>query len=304
MTNLTIEQLKKLFRLAGMDNKQEADSNMISEALAKIECHILGLENNDMPDIAYEKGNILLIDDLETSIHHLSLILKKSGYKIYLARSKEEAFDSFKKHHFSFILLDLFLPEAHDGFDILEAFVSNDKVKENETKIILISGTDDKELINQAFLKGANEFIGKDALWHKKILKYIKRVEIQHENSGEDNWVKIENEDAKIVTILPNEFKKEITAKKLVNEFISLVNSGFINIIIDLKNISDVDQPCINAFLSGFKLCYESEGSLKLCNVSHCVNKTLSYVFLNNILPIYNNKDEAINSIKQEITSK
>ncbi len=304
MANLTDKQLKKLFRLAGMDNRHEADSEMISEALAKIEYYLLGHVNNNEQDALNEKGNILLIDDLETSIHQLSIILRKSGYNIYIARNKEEAFDCFKKHYFSFVFLDLFLPEARDGFEILESFVNSEKTKENDTKLILISGTEDKELINKAFLKGANEFIGKDSLWHKKILKYIKLNEIEQENTEKDILVKIENNDSKIVIVIPNELQKEASAKKLEKEFVSLINAGYTNIIVDLKNIAEIDQPGVNAFLSGFKMCYENKGSLKLCNVSHSVNKILSYVFLNNILPIFGNTEEAVNSIKQEVTSK
>ncbi len=304
MANLTDKQLKKLFRLAGMNSWHKADSEMISEALAKIEYLLLGHENSNAQDSLSEKGNILLIDDLETSIHQLSIILRKSGYNIYIARNKDEAFDSFKKHYFSFIFLDLFLPEAQDGFEILDSFVKSDKTKENDTKIILISGTDDKGLINETFLKGANEFIGKDPLWHKKILRYIKLNEIQQESSEKEILLKIENEDSKIVIVVPNELKRETSAKKLEKEFVSLVNSGFTNIIVDLKNIAEIDQPCVNAFLSGFKMCYENKGSLKLCNVSHSVNKTLSYVFLNNILPVFDSTEEAVNSTKPQVTSK
>ncbi|MDD3012901.1 MAG: response regulator [Candidatus Gastranaerophilales bacterium] len=296
MTSLNHEQAEKLFNLAGLEIPSEINSNNITKALIEIEkkvTHSAYSESNFEPETS---PDILIIDDLEVSIYQLNLLLTKSGYNVCVARSVDEALDQFKKQCFEYVLLDLYIPEAEDGLKILESLNNSDKAKEDDTKIIVISGTDNKDLINKCLEKGANEFISKSPDWHKNILRHLKQLESQKHNKNKIISNHIENQKKNIVTVSINHLYNQKIAIELEKEFIALVNSGYFNIILDMSKFSSIDSKGIGTLIFGYTSCFEHGGNLKLINVNNTVKDTLSYVHLQNIIQFYKDKQSALES--------
>ena len=296
MLNLNKEQAEKLFQLAGMSFTGSVSPKDISTALVELEKKLTTTTYTESEIKLENTPSILVVDDLELSIHQLSLLLTKSGYNVHIARSKEEALDQYKKHNYRYILLDLFMPDPEDGIEILKAFVNDDKTKENDTKVIIISGTDDKQLINTCFITGASEFIEKSPEWHKHILRYIRQIESLKTGHISQFITNILDQERKIISVTADNLSKEIFIQEMEVELASIVNSGFNNIIFDMKNIMQIDSKGIAALIFGYKLCAENKGCFKLSSVRNSVNETLSYVFLHNIINIYKDEQTALNS--------
>lgn len=299
--NINKEQLEKLFYLADINEPSEQTSLDITKALLEIEkkLTVCSIEKSCL-DSTGNIASVLIVDDLELSVHQLSLLLSRSGYDVHVAKSFTEAVDKLKKRTYQYILLDLFLPDYKDGFKLLEIAKESIKANNIDTKIILISGTDDKKLIRDCFLKGADDFIEKSPEWHKNILNRIRQFENRTNGYDKEIITNIEDKDAKIASIIILNLNKDELIQELEKELLVLVNSGFNNIILDMKNITNLNSKAINSLISMYKACIEHNGSLKLYNIGTAVNEILSYVFLNKVLQIFENKESALQSFYNE----
>ncbi|MDD3150716.1 MAG: response regulator [Candidatus Gastranaerophilales bacterium] len=297
MNNISKEQLEKLFELSGVQKPDNIDTQDISKLLVEIEKKLSTGSYSKSQLNSKDTVNILIVDDLELSLHQLNLLLSKSGYNVQITRSKEEAVQEFNKNNYHFVFVDLFLPESEDGLELVKNISNLEKCEKNNTKIVVISGTEDKTLINKCFENGASEFIAKTSDWHKYLLKYIRSIENKRAIFKSNIIINTENESRKIISVTLNNINnsnKEFIAKELEQELIILANSGMSNIIIDFKNVSRIDSCHTEALIAGYRACLENKGNLKLCNINQYINETLSYVFLNNVIKVYKDKESAI----------
>jgi len=301
MLNLNQEQLNQLFNLAGQTTPENPTSEQISKILIEIEKKISpGCNQPQSHSKFLNNANILLVDDLELSVYQLSKLLINCGYNATIARSVEEALDYYKKQSYQYVLVDLFLPDSNDGLYLIDTINNAEKTKKDNTKIIVISGSDDKKLINECFLKGANEFISKLPDWHKKILHHIGNLEVQKYGSVAEVLTKIEDSEKKIASIsLSNLYKNEVI-ETIKREIQILLNTGYVNLILDLEKVKNLDPTGLNVIVYAYKSCSEKKGILKLCGVNNAVNEALSYVFLNNLIAVFRDKESALFDYKKE----
>lgn len=106
----------------------------------------------------------------------------------------------------------------------------------------------------------------------------------------------IEDKEKKVASIEVNNFHREYVSQELEKEILTLVNSGYFNIVVDMRNVFNINTKGISTLIAGFRKCAEGGGKLLLCNVRSSVNETLSYVFLDNALQIYKDKESAMAS--------
>jgi len=301
MLSLNKEQINQLFNLAGQNTPENPTSEQISGILIEIEKKISpGCMQAQNSNKFLNNANILLVDDLELSVYQLSKLLTNCGYNATIARSAEEAIDYYKKQSFQYVIVDLFLPDSEDGLFLIDTINNAEKTKKDNTKIIVISGSDDKKLINECFLKGANEFVSKLPDWHKKILHHIGNLEVQKYGSVSEVFTKIEDSEMKIASItLSNLYKNEVI-ETIKREVQILINTGYVNLIIDLEKVKNLDSTGLNVIVYAYKACSERKGILKLCGVNNAVNESLSYVFLNNLIAVFKDKESALFDYKKE----
>jgi len=300
MINLSKDQIEQLFNLVG----NEVPENPTTEDISKI---LIELEKRISPEYAFLKNtlpgnaNVLMVDDLELSLYQLGKVLTNCGYKTCIARSAPEALDYFKKQNFQYVVIDLFLPDSEDGLYLIETVNNSEKAKQDNTKIIVISGSDDKKLIQECFIKGANEFISKSPDWHKRVLQHIGTLESQKYGLILDVLTKIEDKESKIASLTVNNLYKKEVIDILKKEMQILISTGYVNIVLDLGKVKNLELEVLNAIVFAYKQCAAQNGSLKLCASSvDTVNESLSYVFLNNIIPVYKDKETALIQLKKE----
>lgn len=295
MVNLNNEQIIRLFQLADIKLPEQPSSQDISKVIVELEKKLSTSAFLKSELNSENTPSILVVDDLEVSIHQLSILLTRCGYNVHIARSREEAIHQLKKHSYQYILLDLFLPDPEDGLSLIESISSS---KNEDMKVIIMSGADDKKLINQCFLKGADEFVEKNPEWHINILNHIRQFEISKQGTIPQVTTSIEDDAKKIAAVKINSLYKISEINELEKEIRFLVNSGFTNIILDMNSITNIDSKGIGCLIFGYKLCADNDGCLKLYNVKAEINEVLTYVFLQNVMQSFKDKESALKSFK------
>ncbi len=83
---------------------------------------------------------VLIVDDEETNIKLLKIVLKKTGrnFKIFEAKTGKEAIEKLKREIFDIVLLDILLPDIN-GRKVIPHI-------DKKTKVILITALEEEEV--------------------------------------------------------------------------------------------------------------------------------------------------------------
>src|SRR5258708_6285997 len=115
---------------------------------------------------------ILVVEDDSVSRHMLKRVLEAEHYRVEEAANGEEALSLYKLHQPTMVLLDAIMPGI-SGFEVctqIHALPGGDR-----TTVVMITGLDDRESVNQAFEAGAADFVTKPIHW-PVLLKRIQRL--------------------------------------------------------------------------------------------------------------------------------
>ncbi len=301
MTNgivLTKEQLFNLIKISGIDaNPDLADENTVSKALIAIE-RKLNFFNYPLSFFTAENLNVLIVDDMELSIFQLTSMLKKIGMNVYVARNKEEAISEFKKKHFDYLIVDLFLPDAADGFSVVEE-ANRLKNEENKNfKTLVVSGTDDKQMVQKCYTLGVDEFIPKQPDWHEKVMKLISNS--VSKTSNEEFQKYYINDNICVLSIYKINHKTYID--NIIKEVNTDVLTGKPNIIFNMEYVKIFSDNYAGVFADVYKATAQRNGTFIIVKPSEDVLKSLNYVFLNNVIRVFDTIEEAVQYI--EMSSK
>lgn len=286
------EQLKKLFDLSGLDTDLSAATvDDINKALILIERKFLSFSNSDAMTVPAE-FNILIVDDLELSIYQFNQLLKKVGIVPTVARNKVEALAELKMKKFDYIVVDLFLPDAQDGLELIEESIKLRDAKRTN-KIIVMSGTDDKDLIEKCYKLGIDEFVPKSSNWHDQILKFI--TSSLTSKKHEDFFKYSINDDICCYTI--NKFNGQRHIDMLLKDVTTSLYTGYTNIIFNMENVKIFDEEYTSVFTELFKMCKEKGGKFVLVKISDSVKDALTDAFLDTLIPTFSSVDLAVSKI-------
>ena len=286
------EQLEKLIDLSGLNiETSNAVEEDINKALILIERKLNSFSDEAMTVPA--EFNILIVDDLELSIYQFNQLLKKVGIVPTVARNKIEALAELKKKKFDYIVVDLFLPDAQDGMELIEECIKLRDAKRTN-KIIVMSGTDDKNLIESCYKLGIDEFVPKSSNWHDQILKFITSslTSKQHE----DFFKYSINENICCYTINKFNSKKHIDA--IVKDVTTSLYTGFNNIIFNMENVKIFDDEYTSIFTILYKMCNEKGGKFMLVKITDSVKNALTDAFLDTLIPTFTSVDAAVSSVE------
>lgn len=289
---INIEQLTKLFDLSGLEaNAETAVSEDINKALILIERKMAPSTNDTMTVPA--EFNILIVDDLELSIYQFNQLLKKVGIVPTVARNKIEALAELKKKKYDYIVVDLFLPDAQDGLELIDECIKLRDAKITN-KLIVMSGTDDKDLIEKCYKLGIDEFVPKSSNWHDQILKFITSslTTKQHE----DFFKYSINDNICCYTV--NKFNSHKHIDNLIKDVTTSLYSGHTNIIFNMENVKIFDDENTATFTTFYKMCNEKGGQFMLVKISDSVKNALADAFLDTLIPTFTSVDAAVSTIE------
>lgn len=286
--NLTKEQISKILELADKSteiNIDEITETDISKALVEIErkLNFFDVEVN----FKAENKNILIVDDLELSLYQLNQLMKKVGIRSYVARNKEEAKAEIVKHNFNYLLIDLFLPDFNDGFSLIQEAVELRKNGKQNYKIIVISGTDDKQLIDKCYELGADGFVTKTENWHTDILKHI------HTSEDSSNMMfKKEEISDKVISYYLKKFNDKKIYDTLIADINASVLAGMPNVVLNLEKAIVFDADNTYVFAEIYRICQNGNGALMLLNPSEKIKEALASAYLEGVIPVFSSLEK------------
>ena len=301
--NISDEQVNKIFELASMEykkNQENITEKDISEALIIIERKIYSFANSGVKIESLENKKILIADDLELSIYQLSTVLKRIGITPSVARHKEEALKEMQKAHFDCVIFDLFMPDSADGFDLIKAAVDKRNESNIDFKIVVISGTDDKDLIEHSYELGADFYIQKDGNWHSKLLKFISSSFQIDKNTAFTRYIINNN----IASYIIKRFNETKVFDELIKNINTTIYTGIKHILFDLKEITAFDAENVYIFADIYKICAENGGKFVLVNPSIKVQEALTFAYLEEVIPYKNSIEDAVTYISSETNSQ
>jgi len=119
------------------------------------------------------KNSVLIVDDAETNVYILTLILE-NDYTVYTASGGKRALEIIDEKFPDLILLDIRMPDLN-GFDVLKILKESEKNK--NIPIIIISGLEDPENEEKGLDLGAVDYIQKP--FNSKVIKLKVRHQLQ-----------------------------------------------------------------------------------------------------------------------------
>ncbi len=292
---LTKEQLANLIKISGIDVPLDAvDEETISRALIEIE-RKLNFFSYPVSFFTAENLHVLIVDDMELSIYQLTSMLKKIGTDVCVARTKEEAISELKKKHFDYAVFDLFLPDAEDGLELIRMANKLKAESDKEFKILVVSGTDDSNMIQKCYREGIDEFIAKQPNWHQNVMKFISDTVVKA--TSEEYQKYYVNDDICVLSI--HKINNETYISNILKEVNANVLTGKPNIIFDMEHIKIFSDKFAAVFAQVYKTASQAGGNFVIVKPSKDILNALSFVFLNNVIKTFYSIEEAVQYIEQ-----
>jgi two-component system response regulator AtoC len=129
---------------------------------------------------------LLVIDDEENMRHMLSVLLKKSGYRVETAPDGAEALRMVDEKKFDFVLCDLKMPNL-GGLEFLRAA----RAKLEDTTVIMMSAYGTIDTAVEAMKLGAYDYISKP-FKSDEVYLTLKKAEEREKLKKENDWLKEE----------------------------------------------------------------------------------------------------------------
>lgn len=108
--------------------------------------------------------SILVVDDAKFSSVMIGRALAKAGYEdIRFANSASAALQLIEQRPANVLLADWLMPEM-DGLELTARVRQQDEMSDHYTYIILLTGRDGDDVLNIAFDRGVDDFIGKSVM--------------------------------------------------------------------------------------------------------------------------------------------
>ncbi len=128
------------------------------------------------------KKKILIVEDEESMLNSMRLILKMADYKVEIARDGQEAFNKVmdseeKGRQYDLIITDVLMPNLN-GLEFLDK-LNHEKLM---IPVIAITGHADKKMILKLILKGCDAYIIKP-IEQDKLIDQVNYVFAEQINS-------------------------------------------------------------------------------------------------------------------------
>ena len=189
---------------------------------------------------------------------------------------------------------DLFLPDAEDGFSLVEAANQFKNEQNKNFKLLVVSGTDDKQMVQKCYSLGVDEFISKQPDWHEKVMKFISNS--VSKTSNEEFHKYYINNDICVLSIY--KINHETYIKSIIKEVNTNVLTGKPNIVFNMEYVKIFSDNYAGVFAEVYKATAQKNGIFIIVKPSEDVLKALNYVFLNNVIRVFDTIEEAVEYIE------
>jgi DNA-binding response OmpR family regulator len=115
---------------------------------------------------------VLIVDDEPNILMSLEFLMKKQGYKVFIARDGEEALDIVKDEHPEVVVLDIMMPQV-DGYEVCTFIKAHDTYA--HTKVIFLTAKTKPEDIEKGKEVGADAYMTKP-FSTRNLMKKVKEM--------------------------------------------------------------------------------------------------------------------------------
>ena len=121
-----------------------------------------------------EKGPaILVVDDLGVITYQLKVLLSKLELDVDCSQEIYDAVNKYKKRHYDYVVMDLFIPTEREGFILLTELQKLALASNTKTVIGVITASSRKEIEQQCKARGADFFLEKNNEWQANLLEVM-----------------------------------------------------------------------------------------------------------------------------------
>lgn len=113
---------------------------------------------NSMPDFAFNKYSILLVDDAIDLLDYLRLFFKTYFKKVYTATDGETALDIIRKEHPDIVISDIIMP-GMDGFKLCQIIKTDLDI--SHIPVILLTALQESQSLSIGYKMGADAYVPK-----------------------------------------------------------------------------------------------------------------------------------------------
>lgn len=135
--------------------------------------NMLTMSPTAKPIIEDRKPAILIIDDLGIITYQLSVLFQKQNFIAVQSKEIYEAINTFKKHSFDFVVMDLFIPTEREGFILLDELKKISTTNNTNTIIGVMSASAKKVYKQLCAAKGATFYVEKIDSWQNDLIQIV-----------------------------------------------------------------------------------------------------------------------------------
>lgn len=218
------------------------------------------------------EATILVVDDNPENLRVVSNYLKENGYKLALAMSGQEAFDTLEKIHVDLILLDVMMP-LMDGYEVCRLLRKKEKTA--DIPVIFLTAKNQSEDIVEGFNAGGVDYIAKPFNRQEMLARVKNHVDLAH---ARNQIMEMNKNRDKLYSIIAHDIKSPFSAiaftvESIKSGVLNPAHESFYSIIDDLATTTRETRTMIDNLLSWTRM---QEGVVKFYHKLNPLNSVVS----------------------------
>lgn len=118
---------------------------------------------------------VLIVEDYADIANIYSIILKKAGFEVQIAKDGKAALQMVLSFKPDVILLDIMIPDI-DGLTVLKAIRNNPEYKDIHPLILVTTNVMQQDISDQASLYGADGYVLKARLGNQELVHIVEEL--------------------------------------------------------------------------------------------------------------------------------
>ena len=181
--------------------------------------------------VGARRESVLVVDDDEGLRAALAIGLKRDGYQVTLACDAREASQLMVTSRFELVLLDIRLPGAVSGLELLRQ-IRHDHSPLN-LPVIIISGSADSEMIVTALRDGANDYVVKPFDASTVRARVRTQITLKGLKDINDHFLRTASHDLKKPVMLMLDVAREVRRAMVPGAVVSAEDASALDLLID-----------------------------------------------------------------------
>lgn len=225
----------------------------------------------------YDK-NILIVDDNATNIILMEAILEEEGYvNIFSATSANKAYEVLEQEKIDAILMDIMMPGT-DGLEATEVIKSNKKF--SHISIIMVTATDDDEILKKSFQLGAVDFVRKPVNQVELIARLTTTLQSQEKDAVISQHSRFDAME-EIIGMIAHQWRQPLS---IISAIVGTIQTQKALDVLDDDELQESLESIVkytddlSTMITTFREFFKSDNTVKLANPNDAILETLALI--------------------------